>query len=345
MVAHGNKPRTPHFGCPEAPKLTGPSTSEEAAAAAGRTPPASPPPPGPLTRVSRPHPQPPPRPLSTREAGTAERPAAPRGLRSRRRPRAPARTWWPSGGGSPRPAPPRPAPPSPGEAGRGPRAGAPLCGRRLELVPPAGGGEGRGPSAPPSRAAPPPPTPYCPRLNRASPPRALFPVPQAGRAPPPPLPPSSLPPCGRRPFAAARRSRRLPPRAQVAAAASSCHEPPPAAAAALSGERGAMPGWKKNIPICLQAEPERGECGASGPAAAAKEPGDGGWERGLPSHWVPLQQALLVSGARPGGPAPSILLRNRGRSGGRAGRRGEAGIVGRAGGNTPNPGLPPPPHR
>lgn len=32
-----------------------------------------------------------------------------------------------------------------------------------------------------------------------------------------------------------------------------------------------MPGWKKNIPICLQAEPERGERGAPRAPAALRE--------------------------------------------------------------------------
>lgn len=95
-----------------------------------------------------------------------------------------------------------------------------------------------------------------------------------------------------------------------------------------------MPGWKKNIPICLQAEPERGERGAPGAPAALREgrgasgPGSAA-PPGAPPEPVPGHGCSRPAVGRAAGPAPSILLRRRGRSGGCGGRHPR-----RAGGHT-----------
>lgn len=229
------------------------------------------------------------------------------------------------------PAPPGPAVPS----GAAPRS--PLCGRRLG--PPAGGAGAGHRSAPPLPPTIPSPTLSGPRLNRGEPapsfPACLPPVPRLAELRRLPSPALSLPPTARPPPL-----RRCPPEPPTSpwarvAAASPCHEPPlvAAAAAALSGERGAMPGWKKNIPICLQAEPERGERGAPGrqPPAAREGRRAGGPGSAAPPG-APSSAHAGLGRSRPAvgraaGPAPSILLRRRGCSGGCGGRH-------RAGGHT-----------
>lgn len=81
-----------------------------------------------------------------------------------------------------------------------------------------------------------------------------------------------------------------------------------------------MPGWKKNIPVCLQAEPERGERGAPGAAATAREGRSAagcraaGCSPSCPPS--PGHGGNRPAGVRAGRPAPSILLSRRAGAGG-----------------------------